>query len=208
MKQAASLKGVEIPLLLPGIKINTSATDFYPIQSVRLAALQGRDLRAVRRHPVRRGGIEVSLSCRANRLRQLALYKRPTGHTLPGGLFYSDARTVDNGTAHRLHFPPALVSGDRSLDAAAFDQRVARAASGLRGARRAPGRLRRAAAAQRLRFSGSLARRRAHRRLCRPDQLAFQGRRGRLHPGGLRRQGAGCARRPARPHRRLRYPPA
>ena len=37
MKQAASMKGVEIPLLLPGIKINTSATDFYPIQSVQLA---------------------------------------------------------------------------------------------------------------------------------------------------------------------------
>ena len=55
MKQAASLKGVEIPLLLPGIKINTSATDFYPIQSVQLGPLQGRDLRAVRRHPVRRG---------------------------------------------------------------------------------------------------------------------------------------------------------
>ena len=41
MKQAASLKGVEIPLLLPGIKINTSATDFYPIQSVRLARFKG-----------------------------------------------------------------------------------------------------------------------------------------------------------------------
>jgi branched-chain amino acid transport system substrate-binding protein len=41
MKQAASMKGVEIPLLLPGIKINTSATDFYPIQSVRLARFKG-----------------------------------------------------------------------------------------------------------------------------------------------------------------------
>jgi len=41
MKQAASLKGVEIPLLLPGIKVNTSATDFYPIQSVRLARFKG-----------------------------------------------------------------------------------------------------------------------------------------------------------------------
>jgi branched-chain amino acid transport system substrate-binding protein len=41
MKQAASLKGVEIPLLLPGIKVNTSATDFYPIQSVRLVRFKG-----------------------------------------------------------------------------------------------------------------------------------------------------------------------
>jgi branched-chain amino acid transport system substrate-binding protein len=41
MKQAAGLKGAEIPLLLPGIKINTSATDFYPIQSVQLARFKG-----------------------------------------------------------------------------------------------------------------------------------------------------------------------
>ena len=41
MKQAASLKGVEMPMLLPGIKINTSATDFYPIQSVQLARFKG-----------------------------------------------------------------------------------------------------------------------------------------------------------------------
>ncbi|HZT47154.1 MAG TPA: ABC transporter substrate-binding protein, partial [Hyphomicrobiaceae bacterium] len=41
MKQAASLKGYEAPMLLPGIKINTSATDFYPIQAVRLARVKG-----------------------------------------------------------------------------------------------------------------------------------------------------------------------
>ncbi|MBX9590228.1 MAG: ABC transporter substrate-binding protein [Hyphomonadaceae bacterium] len=41
MKQAASLKGVEVPLLLPGIKINTSPTDFYPIQAVQLSRLKG-----------------------------------------------------------------------------------------------------------------------------------------------------------------------
>lgn len=41
MKQAASLKGVDIPLLLPGIKVNTSATDFYPIQAVQLSRLKG-----------------------------------------------------------------------------------------------------------------------------------------------------------------------
>jgi branched-chain amino acid transport system substrate-binding protein len=42
MKQAAGLKGVEIPLLVPGIKINTSATDFYPIQSVKLSRFKGQ----------------------------------------------------------------------------------------------------------------------------------------------------------------------
>lgn len=41
MKQAASLKNVDIPLLLPGIKVNTSATDFYPLQSVQLARFKG-----------------------------------------------------------------------------------------------------------------------------------------------------------------------
>ena len=42
MKQAASLQGLENPMLLPGIKINTSPTDFYPIQAVRLARVKGQ----------------------------------------------------------------------------------------------------------------------------------------------------------------------
>jgi branched-chain amino acid transport system substrate-binding protein len=41
MKQAAGLKGFEAPLLIKGIKANTSATDFYPIQAVRLARVKG-----------------------------------------------------------------------------------------------------------------------------------------------------------------------
>ena len=41
MKQAASLKDLENPLLLPGIKINTSSTDFYPLQSMRMARFKG-----------------------------------------------------------------------------------------------------------------------------------------------------------------------
>ncbi len=41
MKQAASMKNLVVPLLLPGIRINTSPTDFYPIQSVRLSAFNG-----------------------------------------------------------------------------------------------------------------------------------------------------------------------
>ena len=41
MKQAASMKNLVVPLLLPGIKINTSPTDFFPIQAVQLAAFDG-----------------------------------------------------------------------------------------------------------------------------------------------------------------------
>ena len=37
MKQAASMKDLVVPILLPGIKINTSPTDFYPIQAVQLS---------------------------------------------------------------------------------------------------------------------------------------------------------------------------
>jgi len=37
MRQAANFSKVRIPLLLPGIVVSTSATDFYPIQAVQLA---------------------------------------------------------------------------------------------------------------------------------------------------------------------------
>jgi branched-chain amino acid transport system substrate-binding protein len=42
MKQAASMHGVEVPLLLPDIKLNTSPTNFYPIQSVYLQRFEGQ----------------------------------------------------------------------------------------------------------------------------------------------------------------------
>jgi branched-chain amino acid transport system substrate-binding protein len=42
MKQAASLKNVTIDTLLPGIKINTSATDFAPIEAMQLAKFNGQ----------------------------------------------------------------------------------------------------------------------------------------------------------------------
>ena len=41
MKQAASVKNLELPLLLPGIKVNTSATDFAPIEQEQLAKFNG-----------------------------------------------------------------------------------------------------------------------------------------------------------------------
>jgi branched-chain amino acid transport system substrate-binding protein len=37
MKQAANFQKVRIPLLLPGINVSTSPTDFYPIQAVQLS---------------------------------------------------------------------------------------------------------------------------------------------------------------------------
>jgi branched-chain amino acid transport system substrate-binding protein len=41
MKQAASFQKFRVPLLLPGIFINTSPTDFYPIQAVQLQRFKG-----------------------------------------------------------------------------------------------------------------------------------------------------------------------
>jgi branched-chain amino acid transport system substrate-binding protein len=41
MKVASSIQGYAAPLLLPGIVINTSPTDFYPLQSVQLARVKG-----------------------------------------------------------------------------------------------------------------------------------------------------------------------
>jgi branched-chain amino acid transport system substrate-binding protein len=41
MKQAASIKDLEIGSLLPGIKVNTSATDFAPISQLQLMKFKG-----------------------------------------------------------------------------------------------------------------------------------------------------------------------
>jgi branched-chain amino acid transport system substrate-binding protein len=41
MKQAANFQKFRVPLLLPGITINTSPTDFYPIQAVQLQRFKG-----------------------------------------------------------------------------------------------------------------------------------------------------------------------
>ena len=42
MKVAANMKDVEMPLLIPGIKINTSATDFFPVAQLKLARFDGK----------------------------------------------------------------------------------------------------------------------------------------------------------------------
>ena len=41
MKQAASLKNFELGLLLPGVRINTSPSDFYPIEQMQMAQFKG-----------------------------------------------------------------------------------------------------------------------------------------------------------------------
>jgi len=41
MKQAANFQKYKLPMLIPGITINTSPTDYYPIQSVQLARFKG-----------------------------------------------------------------------------------------------------------------------------------------------------------------------
>jgi branched-chain amino acid transport system substrate-binding protein len=41
MKQAASLKDVQLPMLVPGIRINTSSTDYYPIEQMQMMRFTG-----------------------------------------------------------------------------------------------------------------------------------------------------------------------
>jgi hypothetical protein len=41
MKQAASLQNVQLPMVIDGIKVNTSPTDFYPIEQEQLVKFDG-----------------------------------------------------------------------------------------------------------------------------------------------------------------------
>ena len=41
MKQAASIRDLELGGLLPGVKVNTSATDFAPISQLQLMKFKG-----------------------------------------------------------------------------------------------------------------------------------------------------------------------
>jgi branched-chain amino acid transport system substrate-binding protein len=42
MKQAANLKDIDVPVLLPGIKVNTSPTNFHPIRQMQLQKWDGK----------------------------------------------------------------------------------------------------------------------------------------------------------------------
>jgi branched-chain amino acid transport system substrate-binding protein len=41
MKQAANLKDLELGMLLPGIKINTSPTDYFPVEQMQMSRFNG-----------------------------------------------------------------------------------------------------------------------------------------------------------------------
>jgi branched-chain amino acid transport system substrate-binding protein len=41
MKQAASLKNVQLPMALPGVMLNTSATDFFPFKQMQMQKFNG-----------------------------------------------------------------------------------------------------------------------------------------------------------------------
>ena len=41
MRQATNLKDFSVDVLLPGIKINTSPTDFFPIEQMQLMKFDG-----------------------------------------------------------------------------------------------------------------------------------------------------------------------
>jgi len=42
MRQAANLKDLALPMLIPGIKVNTSPTDFYPIEQGQMMRFDGK----------------------------------------------------------------------------------------------------------------------------------------------------------------------
>ena len=42
MRQATNLRAVELPMLLPGIRVDTSPTDYYPIQQLQLMRWDGK----------------------------------------------------------------------------------------------------------------------------------------------------------------------
>jgi branched-chain amino acid transport system substrate-binding protein len=42
MKQAANLHNFDLPMLQPGITVNTSPTDFAPIKQVRMERFDGQ----------------------------------------------------------------------------------------------------------------------------------------------------------------------
>jgi branched-chain amino acid transport system substrate-binding protein len=43
MRQAASLKNVDIGMLIPGVKVNTSPTDFFPIEQMIMTRFNGKN---------------------------------------------------------------------------------------------------------------------------------------------------------------------
>ena len=42
MRQAANLKDLDVPMLLPGVKLNTSAKDYFPVEQMQLIRFDGQ----------------------------------------------------------------------------------------------------------------------------------------------------------------------
>jgi branched-chain amino acid transport system substrate-binding protein len=42
IKQVTSIKDLEVPMLLPGLRVNTSPTDYYPVEQYQLARFDGK----------------------------------------------------------------------------------------------------------------------------------------------------------------------
>jgi branched-chain amino acid transport system substrate-binding protein len=42
MRQATNLRDLELPMLLPGIKVSTSPTNYYPVQQSQLMRFDGK----------------------------------------------------------------------------------------------------------------------------------------------------------------------
>jgi branched-chain amino acid transport system substrate-binding protein len=42
MRQAANIKDLELPLALPGVKVNTGPNDFFPIEQLQLMRFDGK----------------------------------------------------------------------------------------------------------------------------------------------------------------------
>ena len=47
MRQAASIKELKLDLLLPGIRINTSPTDYFPIKQMQMTSFNGETIELV-----------------------------------------------------------------------------------------------------------------------------------------------------------------
>ena len=42
LKQALNIKDMQLPMMLPGIKVNTSPTDYYPIEDMQMMRFNGK----------------------------------------------------------------------------------------------------------------------------------------------------------------------
>ena len=81
MKQAASIKDLELGGLLPGVKVNTVATDFAPHLPAPIDEVQGRNVGAVRRdHQRRRRRLKTTVNVGMST-------KEAAPAALPQGLF-------------------------------------------------------------------------------------------------------------------------